>query len=294
MRSDGASETAISYPLVLPAQRWKRIPKLLLGELLVGLLPGRAGRVLRDGDPMHFNRLDRLLLAGWVARARRSGDWDALNGVQQRFWAGRGGALFARVGEVAARFEQRFLRHHLGVVDALERELAGAGFAPAGLCEIGSGNGLALDYLSRRLGSIPQFIGLDLNPEAARANAARWPAPRLRFVTGEAVAWLEAHAEPGWVYFSNAGVLEYLTQAQLDRLLGLLAARPPALFALVEPLAPDHDLERELDSRSFGAEFTNSHNHPARFRRAGWEIRFQQEVRVGALRHLLLVARKIG
>lgn len=292
--SAAGSEAAISYPLVLPASRWKRWLKLLVGEALTRLLPGQAERVLHEGDPMQFGTLERWLVAGWVARTRRSGDWDVLNGVQQRFWAGRGGALFATVDEVAARFEQRFLKHHAGIVDALKAEITRSAFTPAGLCEIGSGNGLALDYLVQQLPAIPQFVGLDLNPEAASSNRARWPDPRRRFVTGEAVAWLDAHAEPGWVYFSNAGVLEYLTQAQLDRLLGLLAARPPALFALVEPLAPDHDLEREPDSRSFGAEFTNSHNHPERFRRAGWDIRFQQEVRVGALRHLLLVARKIG
>lgn len=294
MSAGGGTEAAISYPLVLPASRWKRQLKLRLGELLTRLLPARAARVLHEGDPMHFSGLDRWLVAGWVARARRSGDWDALNGLQQRFWAGQGGALFATVGEVAARFEQRFLRHHVGVVDALEREIAAAGFTPQGLCEIGSGNGLALDYLCRRLEGIPRFIGLDLNPEAAVSNRARWSDPKLEFVTGEAVAWLRDQARPGWIYFSNAGVLEYLTEAKLDELLGVLATRGPALFALVEPIAPDHDLAGEPGSRTFGAEFTYSHNHPERFRRAGWELRFQDEVRLGNLRHLLLVARKIG
>lgn len=292
--SAGGSESAISYPLVLPASRWKRALKLVIGEALTRLLPGRAARVLRKGDPMQFGTLDRWLVAGWVARARRSGNWDALNGIQQRFWAGRGGALFATVDDVAARFEQRFLRHHAGIVEALKTEIVRAGFTPAGLCEIGSGNGLALDHLVQQLPAIPEFIGLDLNPEAASSNRARWPDPRRRFVTGEAVDWLRQNARPGWIYFSNAGVLEYLTQARLDELLQLLAGRSPALFALVEPLAPDHDLASEPDSRSFGAEFTNSHNHPERFRRAGWELCFQQEVRVDHLRHLLLVARKIG
>jgi hypothetical protein len=135
----GGTEAAISYPLVLPASRWKRGLKLVVGELLTRLLPARARRVLDEGDPMQFGSLDRWLVAGWVARARRSGDWDALNGLQQRFWAGRGGALFATVDEVAARFEQRFLKHHAAIVDALAAEIAVAGFTPAGLCEIGSG-----------------------------------------------------------------------------------------------------------------------------------------------------------
>lgn len=283
------SEAAICYPLALPESRWRRIVKLLLGNTLTRLMPARAQQVLREGDPMRFGSLDRLLVTGWVARARCSGDWDALNGLQQRFWAGQGGALFATVDTVAARFEQRFIKHHLGVVVALEQALQQCP-PVGGLCEIGSGNGMVLNYLRERLGGIPQFVGLDLNPEAARSNTARWPDPKLRFVTGEAVSWLAAHAEPGWVYFSNAGVLEYLTEAKLDELLRLLAARRPALFALVEPLAPDYALESETASRTHGPEFTYSHNHPERFRRAGWEILFQQDLRVEDRRHLLLVA----
>ena len=71
MSATGGTEAAISYPLVLPASRWKRQLKLRLGELLTRLLPGRAARVLHVGDPMHFSGLDRWLVAGWVARARR-------------------------------------------------------------------------------------------------------------------------------------------------------------------------------------------------------------------------------
>lgn len=286
------SEAAICYPLALPENRWRRIAKMLLGASLTWLLSARAQRVLHEGDPMQFGSLDRLLVTGWVARARRSGNWDALNGLQQRFWAGQGGALFATVDTVAARFEQRFLKHHLGVVTALEQALQQSP-PVGGLCEIGSGNGMVLHYLSQRLLGIPQFIGLDLNPEAARSNTARWPDPKLRFVTGEAVGWLAAHAEPGWVYFSNAGVLEYLTEAKMDEMLTLLAARRPALFALIEPIAPDYALEGETASRTHGAEFTYSHNHPERFRRAGWQIIFQQDLRVEDRRHLLLVARII-
>ena len=50
--SSGGSESAISYPLVLPANRWKRGLKLVIGETLTRLLPGRAARM--PVPPAHF------------------------------------------------------------------------------------------------------------------------------------------------------------------------------------------------------------------------------------------------
>lgn len=287
----GARESDIRYPLALPAQRIRRACKLWLGRILLALMPARGARVLMEGDPMHFGQLDRLLLAGHLAIARRRGDWSKLSGVQQRFWAGQGGALFNTVKDVADRFESWFLGPHQAVVDALAEQL-GDGSDWHALVELGSGNGRALDFLSHRFAELPQLVGVDLNASAAAANTARYQNARLNFVAAEATAWVEEYARPKTVWFSNAGVLEYLTQSQVSGIYQHIARRAsPALFALVEPLAPTHDLAVSAHSEINAGEHSYSHHHAALLMQAGWTICYQCELEITGIRWQLLVAR---
>lgn len=286
------SESAIHYPLQLPRSRWRAQIKLTLGRVLLALLPGQAKAVLQHGDPMDFTGLQRLLVAGHLHRARRSGDWAALTPIQQRFWAGRGGKLFNSVQGVADRFETWFLGPHQAVVEALAPEI-GDGKGWQQLVELGSGNGLALDFLSRRFPGLPLLTGVDLNAESAVSNTARYGNPRLRFVAGEASAWVQQNTSGRQVWFSNAGVLEYLSEAQVLGIYKNISQQPQsAVFALVEPLQPGHDLATETASRVNLLEHSHSHNHPALFRQAGWQIRYQQETATTGLRWLMVVAVK--
>jgi len=286
------SESAIHYPLQLPRSRWRAAVKLGLGRWLCRLLPRQAEAVLREGDPMDFGRLQKLLVAGHLDRARQTGDWAALIPIQQRFWAGRGGKLFNSVQGVADRFQSWFLGPHQAVVEALALEI-GDGQGWEQLVELGSGNGLALDFLSRRFPALPRLTGVDLNAESAISNTARYGNPRLHFVAAEASAWVHGHALGRQVWFSNAGVLEYLSEAQVLGIYRDIAAQPEAaVFALVEPLQQGHDLATETASRVNLLEHSHSHNHPALLQQAGWQIRYQQETTTTSLRWLMVVAVK--
>ncbi|MES2682081.1 MAG: class I SAM-dependent methyltransferase [Pseudomonadota bacterium] len=286
------SESAIHYPLQLPASRWRAALKLILGRLLLTAMPRQGESVLHSGDPMAFTALQRLLVAGHLERARRTGDWDALTPIQSRFWAGRGGQLFNSVQGVADRFQTWFLGPHQAVVDALAEQI-GDGSGWQGLTELGSGNGLALDFLSRRFPALPMLTGVDLNGESAAANSARYNNPRLRFVAAEACDWVRRHAEGGQVWFSNAGVLEYLSESQVLGIYQALAQAPGAsVFALVEPIEQAHDLARQAGSIINTLEHSHSHNHPALLQKTGWSLRYQQETTVIGLRWLMVVAVK--
>jgi hypothetical protein len=287
---EAASESGIRYPFLLPASRWRRAVKVGVGRIALMMRPGRARRLLHGSDPMTFSFTDRLIIAGWVSRATPD-DWPTLSDLHQRFWAGRGGAMFNTAPEIAQRFDDWFLRQHARPLDVLQAELAG--HQCHALCEIGSGNGLALEYASTTIPAIPRFIGIDINAQATRRNTVRWhDHPRIEFAHADAVEWIEQNAEPGWAYFSNAGVLEYLPQDKVARLYRHTAELGgPAWWILTEPVHSDYDLATETESRPHGPEFSFCHNHPFLLRQAGWEIIERFETETAGLRFLTVCAR---
>lgn len=283
-----ASESALRYPFLLPANSWRRALKVGLGRLALALRPRQAQRLLERHDPTAFSFTDRLMLAAWVSRATAD-DWTTLSEIHQRFWAGQGGAIFNTAPEIAHRFDDWLL--HSRPLEFLRSEFGSQ--QCAALCEIGSGNGLALDYMSQQLATVPRFIGIDINTEATCRNTERWQDdPRLEFVTADAVEWIEEHAKTNWTYFANAGVLEYFPQPSVTRLYRHTAALAgPAWWVLTEPIHGDYDLATETDSRPQPPEFSFSHNHPHLLRQAGWEVVEQSETEVAGIRFLTVCAR---
>lgn len=114
----------------------------------------------------------------------------------------------------------------------------------------------------------------------------------------DATVWLEAQGAPCWAYLVNGGVLEYFSEAMLETLFrGISERHPPAIFALVEPIAEDYDLERETASRPYNSELSFGHNYLHWLQRCGWQIRYQSQQDVGGVRWLLAVAetgRQVG
>lgn len=286
-----ATEPVIRYPFGVPASRWRRAVKVGAGRALLALRPGHGRRLLEHGDPHTFSLLDRLILAGWTDRATPA-DWAALSALHERFWAGPGGAKFSESAEIAGRFEQWFLREHARPVEFLQAELAGR-TCPA-LCEIGSGNGLALEYLSRQLPDIGRFVGIDINAHATRENARRWrDDARLGFVNADAVRWIEDNAGRDWTYFSNAGVLEYFPEDKVRHLYRVTAERG-GWWLITEPVYAGYDLDTETRSRPHGSEFSFCHNHPHLLRETGWEVVDQYQTEVSGMRFLTVSARKVA
>jgi hypothetical protein len=283
------SESGIRFLFGLPENRWRKAVKVGLGRALFTLRPRHGRRLIDVGDPATFSAADRLMLAGWTSRATPA-DWPALSALHQRFWAGPGGAQFSADPGVADRFERWFLREHSSVVEFLKSELT-TRRCPA-LCEIGSGNGLALEYLSRQLPQTDRFVGVDINAEATRDNADRWRHDdRLEFVSADAVTWIDTNAGADWAYFSNAGVLEYFPEEKVTQLYRITAERG-GWWLITEPIYAGYDLATETRSRPNGSEFSFCHNHPHLLREAGWEILKQYETDIDGTRSLTVCARK--
>lgn len=269
--SDGFER--IHFPFVLPDSKWRRTAKVGLGRALLLAQPHRRAKVIATSDPGDLDLADRLAAAA-IASDASAGDWSDLSDVHQRFWAGRGGHDFNASDVAAERFDSLFLTEHTRPFDRLVTELQQTDATPQALIEIGSGNGLVLEYLSKRFPQIPSFVGVDISAEATASNAVKWSGnSRLQFEAGDGVDWIRKNAGPASIYVVNGGVLEYFTQEKVEELYALTAdIGGPAWWVVVEPIYPGYDPATETASRMNGGEFSFCHNHESLLEKAGWTI----------------------
>ncbi len=278
----------VALPLVEPANPVRLAFRRAIGRLACVLRPAAARSLAAGNGPDSLGLLDRLMLCALRQQAAQNGTLEAFTYVQQqRFWSSAAAADFHATQE--QYFDDWFLGHNVVVLTELERALADGAYAT--LCELGCGSGKALDYLSRRLTRIEKFYGIDLSPEQIRRNVVRFTDPRIAWVAADATRWIAANARPGWVFFSNNGVLEYLPLASVRQLFAHIAGSlGPALISLCEPVGMSHDLERDLLSMPYGSEHSFSHNYPHLLREAGFRLLHNSEIQHGNHRLLRIVA----
>lgn len=294
--SDGehTSILGVQYPLEQPGSPLRRGLKVCVGIVLGMMRPDQCARLAR-GEPGrdHLTLSDRLIVAALVWQHRRRGTLGELSGLHQWLW--RSNQAVSVHAQAEARFRTWWLGHHSAIVTPLREaiaEFASAGLPVDTLCEIGCGSGTVLTDIATRMPELSHLLGLDLSPGQIATNRARPnPDARLRFEVADATTWIAANAAPRWAYLVNGGVLEYFSEAMLAALFtGIAQRKAPALFAVVEPIAEDYDLERETASRPYNAELSLGHNYIHWLRRCGWQVRFQQRQDVGGTRWLLVVA----
>jgi SAM-dependent methyltransferase len=286
-----ASDRLALSPMSLP--NMIRVPAVTtrLGSALLTLMPRRAAALKAGRLPDEPDFVDHMLIAGLVRDYERRGRLDELTALHDWFWSnGRAALQFHEFAE--RRFERWFLGHHVAIVPALRAALETDDVRYATLCEIGCGCGRALQHLAREFPTIPRIVGLDLCAEQTARNRERYAGERMEFEAGDGLAWIERHAEPGWVYFVYGGVLEFFAHEKVLELFRLLGSRlAPSMLAMVEPLSDDHDLANEPQSKAYGAEKTFSHNHLELLSAAGFDVLSRTEQHVDRQRWLLVVAR---
>ncbi len=261
---------------------------LVVGRTAELALPG-LGREIDEGrSPGRSARLKRAILYARLRRAEARGDAAAIEHALADFWRGGPGDKFH--GHYAEDRFRVFREQHAKVIDALSERLGPSGSGFSRLVEIGCGDGTVLAYCADRLPWVSQAIGLDINAAVIAQAASEHAADRrLSFANAEARDWLTAHPLPGTVVISNGGVLEYFSQENVDRLLQALALARPAAIVLVEPAAPEHDLQTQAQSFVFGRERSFSHNHRRRLAEAGFEVVLEEETEAFGARLMLMI-----
>lgn len=262
--------------------------KLMIGRVAELALPELGREIDGVRNTARAPRLKRAILYARLRRAHAHGDIAGMDDALSAFWKGGPGDRFH-----ASFAEERFSvfrKQHAVVIDALAGVLERSGARFSRLVEIGCGDGRVLRHCAERLPSISQAIGLDINAAVISRAASEHPAGgRLAFANADARDWLTAHPQPGTVVLSNGGVLEYFSQENVDRLFRAVALAPPAAIVLIEPAAPDHDLNSQAESFAFGHEYSFSHNHRRRLSQAGFDVVFEEETRTFNARLIMMI-----
>ncbi len=155
--------------------------------------------------------------------------------------------------------------------------------------EFGTGNGDWLNYLRTKWNTPQRFLGIDLATQQIEENRTRYPA--FEFMSGDLTEWVKQNRTEHTVFVTHCGVLEYLSEASLQRLLNdLISLHRKSVLFWIEPIAADFDLQSERYSQTLGNEFSFSHPYPTLIRRSGFELQTLTEKSVEGFRMLCLTA----
>lgn len=169
-------------------------------------------------------------------------------------------------------FDKIFLRTRGPLVNNLSAMLEKEGGYKK-LCEIGTGNGILLDYLSRNLSGIDKFIGLDLSEETINKCRTDYKDnTRLEFRNLEVLEYINRdYKEP--TIFVAYDTLRYFTAQELeDTLRQIRSKNQKTLFAIGESVL-SMDLKKDFESKPL-VFIAYSHNYPHLFRRSGFSVEF--------------------
>jgi SAM-dependent methyltransferase len=267
----------------------RSIGKTVLGSLIALVRPDLA-RSLGTGQSVATGkhlRAKRLILHARLERARWRGDHAAVRQSLAGFWQNETADFF--YSGFRHRFEQSFLGPHQVIVDQLVALNDACPFST--LVEVGCGDGRVLAHCANRLPNLQRLTGLDINPKIIETNIRTWATePRLSFAQADAARWLADAQTDGMILLSYGGVMEYFNEADLKAIYTRLGRNRRVAVAMVEPLAPHHDLTTQNRSFVFGQENSFSHNYAHLLKQAGFKIIFTQEQREGDIRWLLLLA----
>ena len=266
----------------------KPIIKSVLGKIALWAFPDRAKLIEKTiGDAPNYGLLNRIIRVGLIRNIKEQ---DRLALLHHRFWAGAAGNQFHK--RAVKRFENWFLTEHVSLIDELERLPEYNKRKYKFLYEIGCGDGQLINYLSNRLTSLEHFVGIDINADVIALNNQYCRKENLEFTCGNATEWICQNGRPKAIFFTNGGVLEYFSMKQITDLLNKIATDfKPSVFAIIEPLAIDYNVETEMESRTFGNEFSFSHNYEKLFTTNGFTILYQRETMTGGHRWILMLSK---
>lgn len=141
------------------------------------------------------------------------------------------------------------------------------------LIELGCGEGIVVNTLSKDFLEINSFLGVDINRAQIEINKATYSSnEKLSFETGDLTKDVDLIKGPNKIYLTFGGVLEYLSEQELLGFLQKLSVLENILIILYEPIEPGFAIYEEQHSILYGSEISFSHPYPYYFSQLGIEI----------------------
>lgn len=259
----------------LPLER--RI-KAGLGRLIASANPALAAKVRAKPFTRPLKHHERLLRNARQHQAIEEKDHETLHQFLIDYWSSPFSQEFFVLFE--NRFEELFLKYHTDIVGELSRRaVPSSDDHLIHLLELGCGDGKVLNYLADSLPNVAHFTGLDLSKEEIANCKKRFPdKPQLAFDSCDVFDWVKSFQGKDLILYTNGGVLEYFTRAQLISLFRLVREKSQSSWiVLTETLATDHHLDSEEATFPYGRELAFSHNYRAILSESGYSVEWDND-----------------
>lgn len=195
---------------------------------------------------------------------------------REEFWGGIPGKKWHGIAKERFSEPGAYSREFLGFRQPLVRlisELLVSTDQFHTICEIGTGNGMFLQYLSERFPEIWRFVGVDLNGDQIRENQETYKGQRLEFDHAEITEWIQKQSENGTIFLGNE-TFEWFTPREFEELLQCIRERVKpaaiAIFACVDAGTLGKGVTRPRGALAF------SHDYPHMLACCHYRIRGQE------------------
>ncbi|MFT6127482.1 MAG: hypothetical protein ACJA2M_000463 [Polaribacter sp.] len=245
-----------------------------LGNILVVLRPKKARQLSEDGLTLvigdNLSASERLMRRAILKKIEKTKDYDKLAQLHKTYWVKQGDDF---VNNTQNNLENIHLPAYKTVLDILKNEILCAPIKFEKLIEIGTGNGSVLNFLSSNYLEIDNLIGIDLSEEQTIANKVNYKNnPKLEFIDGDVLDWVENQRQGHMVFLTFRGVLEYFSQQQLICFFEKLNSLGKIIFFAIEPIDSNNDFKTDSNSKVYGFEGAFSHDYKKIFEDAGFKI----------------------
>jgi SAM-dependent methyltransferase len=248
------------------------------GRLLASLFPLTKHRVAESltipdavltGDGVGTRRFERLIRHYLCNQTVRLGP-ASIENMHKEFWS-RNKEFYRSTSK---RTRHVYIPEHQVLLDHITRAVKERGIKR--ICELGTGDGQWLYYLSYQLPRIKEFIGVDINANQISENTKRYR--NIRFCEADIADWISENNSDRTLYVTNGGVFEYLCEKSLEKLLSTLShsAKGSALVS-VEPIYGNYNLDCETTSKVSNQEYSFTHNYPHLFSKVGLSLEYSEE-----------------
>lgn len=245
-----------------------------IGNFLVLLFPKKVEKLENEGITLVVTKnvtlVEQLMRKAILRKFQKEQKFDSLSDIHRNYWKNQGKDFF---NVTKKNLETIHLPRYEEKFQVLQEQLELLPEKFTTLVEIGVGNGTVLSFLEKRFPNFDKLIGIDLSKEQIKINQSMFKDnPKMEFVAADVLDWIKQNGHANMVFFTFRGVMEYFSQAQMEKFFSQLNNLGPIIFFGIEPNGTDHDFSINPNSQIYGLETSFSHNYPLLYENSGFKI----------------------
>jgi len=270
--------------------------KYLLGWVLAKLFPKKVDEVYNNftipnncDNNLNIHIVERLIRFYLASKMKKqeckiSGELEA---VHKSFWS-KSETYFYNTKD---RTEEVHIPAYKDIVQGLSSLLVDKNIQT--VCEFGPGDGNWLNYLSQQWEVVKEFIGIEISQSQVERNNRKYQ--HLTFIKSDLIEWTETNATDHTLYHTCGGVLEYLSETSVKRLIKTLKNQAKgSIIFFIDPLYGNYDINKDTASEIIGHEHSYTHNYVHLLEIEGIEVISHEERAAMGHRMLIVLAYNDG